>query len=182
MILWSVYCTPARSSAMLLHSSPQKSEVPSDYDKHDPEQKQIYRFVRTLFSAAQLTAECAIVTLVREAAFGSLHHTELPSALSSTSVWQWLKPKIVLHDFFLWPSLTLVLFFEGCWLKAAHTHSAGLLRHLVKIRHVQSLWQPWVWWTERQRTTSADMLTHSHPQKKHWLMHTHSKMLPRTHT
>ncbi|XP_029581682.1 cyclin-Y isoform X3 [Salmo salar] len=41
-----------------------KSEVPSDYDKHDPEQKQIYRFVRTLFSAAQLTAECAIVTLV----------------------------------------------------------------------------------------------------------------------
>nr|XP_057916113.1 cyclin-Y isoform X4 [Doryrhamphus excisus] len=41
-----------------------KSEVPLDYDKHDPEQKQIYRFVRTLFSAAQLTAECAIVTLV----------------------------------------------------------------------------------------------------------------------
>ncbi|XP_046879987.1 cyclin-Y isoform X1 [Hypomesus transpacificus] len=41
-----------------------KSELPSDYDKHDPEQKQIYRFVRTLFSAAQLTAECAIVTLV----------------------------------------------------------------------------------------------------------------------
>lgn len=47
-------------------SFPQKSEVPSDYDKHDPEQKQIYRFVRTLFSAAQLTAECAIVTLVSE--------------------------------------------------------------------------------------------------------------------
>uniref|UniRef100_A0A3B4XAJ2 Cyclin Y n=1 Tax=Seriola lalandi dorsalis TaxID=1841481 RepID=A0A3B4XAJ2_SERLL len=42
----------------------QKSEIPADYDKHDPEQKQIYRFVRTLFSAAQLTAECAIVTLV----------------------------------------------------------------------------------------------------------------------
>ncbi|KAK6490247.1 cyclin-Y isoform X4 [Huso huso] len=41
-----------------------KSELPSDYEKHDPEQKQIYRFVRTLFSAAQLTAECAIVTLV----------------------------------------------------------------------------------------------------------------------
>lgn len=38
--------------------------MPPDYDKHDPEQKQIYRFVRTLFSAAQLTAECAIVTLV----------------------------------------------------------------------------------------------------------------------
>uniref|UniRef100_A0A8C9Z321 Cyclin Y n=1 Tax=Sander lucioperca TaxID=283035 RepID=A0A8C9Z321_SANLU len=41
-----------------------KSEIPPDYDKHDPEQKQIYRFVRTLFSAAQLTSECAIVTLV----------------------------------------------------------------------------------------------------------------------
>ncbi|XP_029002996.1 cyclin-Y isoform X4 [Betta splendens] len=41
-----------------------KLEVPAEYDKHDPEQKQIYRFVRTLFSAAQLTAECAIVTLV----------------------------------------------------------------------------------------------------------------------
>ncbi|KAM7379765.1 hypothetical protein PAMP_005292 [Pampus punctatissimus] len=42
----------------------QKSEVPLDYNQHDPEQKQIYRFVRTLFSSAQLTAECAIVTLV----------------------------------------------------------------------------------------------------------------------
>ncbi|XP_075900585.1 cyclin-Y-like isoform X3 [Nelusetta ayraudi] len=41
-----------------------KSEVPMDYDHHDPEHKQIYRFVRTLFSAAQLTSECAIVTLV----------------------------------------------------------------------------------------------------------------------
>uniref|UniRef100_A0A672JR58 Cyclin-Y-like n=1 Tax=Salarias fasciatus TaxID=181472 RepID=A0A672JR58_SALFA len=41
-----------------------KSEVPPDYDQHEPEQKQIYRFVRTLFSAAQLTSECAIVTLV----------------------------------------------------------------------------------------------------------------------
>ncbi|XP_072315698.1 cyclin-Y-like isoform X8 [Eucyclogobius newberryi] len=41
-----------------------KTELPPDYDKQDPEQKQIYRFVRTLFSAAQLTAECAIVTLV----------------------------------------------------------------------------------------------------------------------
>ncbi|XP_068427673.1 cyclin-Y-like isoform X2 [Clinocottus analis] len=41
-----------------------KSEVPLDYDQRDPEQKQIYRFVRTLFSSAQLTAECAIVTLI----------------------------------------------------------------------------------------------------------------------
>ncbi|XP_016155125.1 PREDICTED: cyclin-Y-like protein 1 [Ficedula albicollis] len=41
-----------------------REEVPDDYYKHDPEHKHIYRFVRTLFSAAQLTAECAIVTLV----------------------------------------------------------------------------------------------------------------------
>ncbi|XP_055468060.1 cyclin-Y-like isoform X1 [Psammomys obesus] len=40
------------------------SEVPPDYDKQNPEQKHIYRFVRMLFSAAQLTAECAIVSLV----------------------------------------------------------------------------------------------------------------------
>ncbi|CAE1151626.1 Cyclin-Y-like protein 1-A,Cyclin-Y-like protein 1,Cyclin-Y-like protein 2,Cyclin-Y-like protein 1-B,Putative cyclin-Y-like protein 3,Cyclin-Y [Acanthosepion pharaonis] len=41
-----------------------KEAVPPDYDKRDPEHKAIYRFVRTLFTAAQLTAECAIVTLV----------------------------------------------------------------------------------------------------------------------
>ncbi|NP_001088434.1 cyclin-Y-like protein 1-A [Xenopus laevis] len=41
-----------------------REEVAHDYCKHDPDHKHIYRFVRTLFSAAQLTAECAIVTLV----------------------------------------------------------------------------------------------------------------------
>uniref|UniRef100_A0A0N5AG72 CYCLIN domain-containing protein n=1 Tax=Syphacia muris TaxID=451379 RepID=A0A0N5AG72_9BILA len=30
----------------------------------DPDHKQIYRFIRTLFHSAQLTAECAIITLV----------------------------------------------------------------------------------------------------------------------
>lgn len=58
---------------MCLFSLLQKSEVPADYDKHDPEQKQIYRFVRTLFSAAQLTAECAIVTLVRHRSYHSYY-------------------------------------------------------------------------------------------------------------
>jgi Cyclin, N-terminal domain len=38
--------------------------VPDDYDRHNPEHRQIYKFVRTLFNAAQLTAECAIITLV----------------------------------------------------------------------------------------------------------------------
>jgi len=33
-------------------------------DSHNPEHRQIYRFVRTLFNAAQLTAECAIIALV----------------------------------------------------------------------------------------------------------------------
>ncbi|KAI4871316.1 hypothetical protein NFI96_028284 [Prochilodus magdalenae] len=41
-----------------------KCEVPVDYDKQNPEQRHIYRFIRTLFSSAHLTAECAIVTLV----------------------------------------------------------------------------------------------------------------------
>lgn len=39
-------------------------QVPEDYDTHNPEHRQIYKFVRTLFNAAQLTAECAIITLV----------------------------------------------------------------------------------------------------------------------
>lgn len=42
----------------------QKDNMPEDYARRDPEHKTIYRFIRTLFSAAQLTAECAIVTLV----------------------------------------------------------------------------------------------------------------------
>lgn len=39
-------------------------EVPADYDVHNPEHRYIYKFFRTLFNAAQLTAECAIITLV----------------------------------------------------------------------------------------------------------------------
>lgn len=41
-----------------------RDQVPEDYDRHNPEHRQIYKFVRTLFNAAQLTAECAIITLV----------------------------------------------------------------------------------------------------------------------
>ncbi|XP_006819101.1 cyclin-Y-like protein 1-B isoform X2 [Saccoglossus kowalevskii] len=41
-----------------------RDSVTDDYDRHDPEHKHIYKFLRTLFNAAQLTAECAIVTLV----------------------------------------------------------------------------------------------------------------------
>lgn len=38
--------------------------MPPDYDQWDPDHRTIYRFIRTLFNAAQLTAECAIITLV----------------------------------------------------------------------------------------------------------------------
>ncbi|XP_003978361.2 cyclin-Y-like protein 1 [Takifugu rubripes] len=41
-----------------------REKVPDDYSVVDPEHKLIYRFIRMLFSSAQLTAECAIVTLV----------------------------------------------------------------------------------------------------------------------
>ncbi|XP_057683997.1 cyclin-Y-like protein 1 [Corythoichthys intestinalis] len=39
-------------------------KVADDYYAVNPEHRLIYRFIRTLFSSAQLTAECAIVTLV----------------------------------------------------------------------------------------------------------------------
>lgn len=48
----------------------QKDPVPEDYFRRDPEHKTIYRFIRNLFHSAQLTAECAIVTLVSTALFG----------------------------------------------------------------------------------------------------------------
>ncbi|KAK1885465.1 Cyclin-Y [Dissostichus eleginoides] len=57
-----------------------KSEIPPDYEKHDPEQKQIYRFVRTLFSAAQLTAECAIVTLSRKVRINEMLTCDMSSS------------------------------------------------------------------------------------------------------
>lgn len=49
--------------------------MPDDYSHVDPEHKLIYRFVRTLFSAAQLTAECAIVTLVSLVVYHALVFT-----------------------------------------------------------------------------------------------------------
>lgn len=41
-----------------------KEPIPNDYFSRDPDHKTIYRFIRNLFHSAQLTAECAIVTLV----------------------------------------------------------------------------------------------------------------------
>ena len=42
----------------------QHDPVPDYYDRVDPEHRHIYKFIKTLFHAAQLTAECAIITLV----------------------------------------------------------------------------------------------------------------------
>ncbi|XP_061695986.1 cyclin-Y-like isoform X2 [Syngnathoides biaculeatus] len=47
-----------------LHPLSRSRQVPADYDRRDPEQRQVYCFVRTLFCAAQLRSECAIVMLV----------------------------------------------------------------------------------------------------------------------
>lgn len=41
-----------------------KDPVPESYNRINPEHKHVYRFIKTLFSAAQLTAECAIITLI----------------------------------------------------------------------------------------------------------------------
>ncbi|ESO05672.1 hypothetical protein HELRODRAFT_186943 [Helobdella robusta] len=41
-----------------------KEALPEDHFRRDPEHKTIYKFIRNLFHSAQLTAECAIVTLV----------------------------------------------------------------------------------------------------------------------
>ena len=38
--------------------------MPDDYNKIVPDHRIIYKFMKNLFTAAQLTAECAIVTLV----------------------------------------------------------------------------------------------------------------------
>ncbi|CAJ0941530.1 unnamed protein product, partial [Mesorhabditis belari] len=41
-----------------------RDPLPPEVVTRDPDHRQIYRFVRTLFHSAQLTAECAIITLV----------------------------------------------------------------------------------------------------------------------
>lgn len=42
----------------------QRDALPPEVITKDPDHRQIYRFVKTLFYSAQLTAECAIITLV----------------------------------------------------------------------------------------------------------------------
>uniref|UniRef100_A0A1I7S7J0 CYCLIN domain-containing protein n=1 Tax=Bursaphelenchus xylophilus TaxID=6326 RepID=A0A1I7S7J0_BURXY len=47
-----------------LHPIAVRDSLLSENPNEDPTQKSIYKFVRLLFQAAQLTAECAIITLV----------------------------------------------------------------------------------------------------------------------
>ncbi len=50
---------------MFLNFIKRDVSIPNNYDKIVPEHRVIYKFMKNLFTAAQLTAECAIVTLVR---------------------------------------------------------------------------------------------------------------------
>lgn len=62
---WHLTCAVKSTYCILKkHIFLQRDGVPSDYNRYNPEHRQIYKFIRTLFNAAQLTAECAIVTLV----------------------------------------------------------------------------------------------------------------------
>ncbi|XP_077579934.1 cyclin-Y-like isoform X2 [Stigmatopora nigra] len=47
-----------------LHPLSRSQRAPADYDCREPERREVYRFVRTLFCAARLRSECAIVMLV----------------------------------------------------------------------------------------------------------------------
>jgi len=74
-----------------------REAVPVDYDKYNPDHRQIYKFIRTLFNAAQLTAECAIITLVYlerlltyaevDIAPGSWKRITLGAILLASKVW-----------------------------------------------------------------------------------------------
>lgn len=52
-----------------------REEVPATYADYTPDHKIIYKFIKTLFSSAQLTAECAIIALIYFERL--LHYAEL---------------------------------------------------------------------------------------------------------
>lgn len=52
-----------------------KEEVPVHYGDYTPDHKVVYKFIKTLFHAAQLTAECGIITLIYLERL--LHYAEL---------------------------------------------------------------------------------------------------------
>ncbi|VDP73549.1 unnamed protein product [Echinostoma caproni] len=58
-----IYAYSVRAAYFLMHHLANEP-VPADYGNQDPDQKVVYRFIRTLFQMAQLSPECAIVTMV----------------------------------------------------------------------------------------------------------------------
>jgi len=74
-----------------------KEKVPDDYYKREPDHKSIYKFLRQLFTSAQLNAECAIIMLVyleRIMSYGELRidpsnwkRLLLGSVLLASKVW-----------------------------------------------------------------------------------------------
>ncbi|XP_039310776.1 cyclin-Y-like isoform X3 [Solenopsis invicta] len=46
------------------HSGRRSDSVSKDYDRHNPEHKRKYNYIKTVFNTAQLVAECAIITLI----------------------------------------------------------------------------------------------------------------------
>jgi len=74
-----------------------KEKVPDDYYKREPDHKAIYKFLRQLFTSAQLNAECAIIMLVyleRIMSYGELRidpsnwkRLLLGSVLLASKVW-----------------------------------------------------------------------------------------------
>ncbi|KAF8571042.1 hypothetical protein P879_00460 [Paragonimus westermani] len=64
----------------------QNEPVPADYGSQDPDHKVVYRFIRTLFQMAQLSPECAIVTMVYLERLLTSAETELTPATWKRSV------------------------------------------------------------------------------------------------
>lgn len=74
-----------------------REAVSEEYNLYNPDHRQIYKFIRTLFGAAQLTAECAIITLVYaerlltygeiDIAPGSWKRITLGAILLASKVW-----------------------------------------------------------------------------------------------
>ena len=62
-----------------------RDAVPDDYDTLVPDEKQIYKFLKILFSSAKLSAECAIITLVYLERL--LHYAEIDLHPSN---WKWM--------------------------------------------------------------------------------------------
>lgn len=57
---WMWYITQCLNNKFIFQSD----SVSKDYDRHNPEHKRKYKYIKTVFSTAQLVAEYAIITLI----------------------------------------------------------------------------------------------------------------------